>query len=1410
MLRRILSLILIYSFVLLPVQPALSGIAHSSAQTIVVCQTLSPTLVLNEQNMRGLFLDASTWDLAALSESIELENDLIKENIKSRYFNGHQILSISKEIFDSAIKVSKLFFEYAFPKAKKTIRNSIFLITVFAQILMPIFSFAGIGTYMAASNMLVTFDSDSGEVKMMTLSGKTFINYILGKDGKKTPLMLTPGYDEDSILNQFTAPSEAGSAIVNMNDDPRAAADPFTDYYKLTYTNKDIDPAIAAAILNSEETGLRAEPNIMHEVNAINNYFDPNIKPYDLENWGLLALKIPSAWDILNQYDSNVFPPVGAGIMDSGVWDYNSNLQGMVINPEQSYFDPNSDNPHGTIVAGVLKEAAPYSSVKIINAGGLPGGSGTTESILMAIKDLIDLAIENGLDKRLIANCSFGSDGLMENSILDAWKRAAELTNIFIGPAAGNIGTYFDQNNWGHYWEGPLFHPVSSININGQASDFSNYSQWIPYASGEDILGIFPDGHTEYVSGTSFSAPYRNGIVADIIINQAMVHGFYSVPFDHEEIASIIWNTGDIKINTVDRRQMLVVNAEQALKVAYPGVALIENEDRNIVVYNGRPIIGTARVYGGWEHFSSYTLQIKNFAEDEWTTINYSETPVTNGVLGTLDENIAEGWYALRLTVKNTEGQEFVCEGNIGVNRSLVPGWPQEMPGWVYSNILAQLNDSPDKEMFMLMSGKNSIVKDSQGNDVAGWENASETERPYGLTLTADFSKKDGTEGSDGIDELIVNEFPATITVMNATGTVKWSENICKAEYSYCLVQDMIVVDFDADKKPELAITAYVVDNEKNLWNLVQVFELGNNGMKEIYQTKVPEARYGSTVFLFAVEAGNNKKNLGIGISGNDGQSRTDNKYETKLSLVDITLGKEIASRNFIDKVIYKTPVSVDSDGDNKSEIFILGLDAEPLDRNEPTVAEVYGLTSDLKDSLPGFPVRLAGVQTPPIALATEPAAGRTMGDDKGWRIVFGMEGVYDKTNRLVIVPIDDPQSTMQIMTAPSVNNPLIITVDNTVGDNEQNNEDYMQTLVAVSVNRGIALYDLKTGKLERSIPYDDYPTAGVVAFNGQHGSILLSAGAGYHPVYKYTDYPAEMFLMEVKGLDGSKVKGWVQWGEVRGEGQTGLPQILPFDKNDEDREDDIDNSDDGQEDLDASDDNIDKDKDPEVKKPGSRRGGLGRSTDWLGRIEIKPIVSNEVTEPEKIEAEELKTMPEKLKNNKERDSNSKKAAESTVISDKKYPVASKVKPEEQKVEYALNISEKKADKAIEHTQDLSGIFNLLSVLSIAWVAVCIGGIGTVTVLTGLIVARLWERLNRSNKQAVEDTDTDVSSKSPNKTQAKKAIFMGFAQHKQGKNASKQTVSTDPDQHKYTVIPPALQVEKRDILFTSYAMERSI
>ena len=138
-----------------------------------------------------------------------------------------------------------------------------------------------------------------------------------------------------------------------------------------------------------------------------------------------------------------------------------------------------------------------------------------------------------------------------------------------------------------------------------------------------------------------------------------------------------------------------------------------------------------------------------------------------------------------------------------------------------------------------------------------------------------------------------------------------------------------------------------------------------------------------------------------------------------------------------------------------------LGLDTEPLAQNEPTVAEVYGLSSDLSNLLPGFPVRLEGIETPPIALATELAAGRTMGDDKAWRIIFGMEGLSDKKNQLIIVPIDNPQSTMSIMTSDSVNNPLIITVNN--NEDGQLDEGYMQTLVTVSVNRGIELYDLET-----------------------------------------------------------------------------------------------------------------------------------------------------------------------------------------------------------------------------------------------------------------------------------------------------------------------------------------------------------
>ncbi len=210
----------------------------------------------------------------------------------------------------------------------------------------------------------------------------------------------------------------------------------------------------------------------------------------------------------------------------------------VIVNSSSPPIDPATvphDFGHGTMVAGVVRRAAPGARImplKAFNANG--------EASLFDVVQAIYYAVDHGAK---VINMSF-SVGVFSPELLRAVNYAAR-KGVTCVASAGNDGRE------------TIVYPaalgnaigVASTNLRDYLSDFSNYGDDLVKvaAPGEDIITTYPGGGWALVSGTSFSAPWVCGAVAlfvdknhadqqplrtnyylsvDALIHSLPVHGF--------------------------------------------------------------------------------------------------------------------------------------------------------------------------------------------------------------------------------------------------------------------------------------------------------------------------------------------------------------------------------------------------------------------------------------------------------------------------------------------------------------------------------------------------------------------------------------------------------------------------------------------------------------------------------------------------------------------------------------------------------------------------------------------------------------------------------------------------------------------------------------------------------------------
>jgi subtilisin family serine protease len=412
-------------------------------------------------------------------------------------------------------------------------------------------------------------------------------------------------------------------------------------------------------------------------------------QPY-ADLWGLQAINAPAAWDTA-QGDGIVVAVIDTGVdynhpdLADNIWANPNEIAGNFFDDDGNGFtddfhgwnflnnsnDPLDDNGHGTHVAGTIA-AEGNNGIGVIGVAWhakimpLKGFDSSGTGFDFTLAPAIMYAANNGAD---VINASWDATSNIavfgnSQTIEEAIQYAASLGVVFVasaGNSSQDASNFFPANS-------PEAITVASSSPFGNFSFFSNFGSKIDItAPGEDILSLQAantfqgqpviDGYTR-MTGTSMAAAHVSGVVA-LILSQN--------PGYSPDIIRTILRGSATPVNFDPRFGPGNLNASAVLALQNPQTAKITAIVPGASPVDPITIQGTASGPG----FASYLLEYGQGSQPFfWTPFFNGFSPVTDGVLGTLDPNnlLSGGVYTIRLTAFNTAGIAFTAQSQFTVN----------------------------------------------------------------------------------------------------------------------------------------------------------------------------------------------------------------------------------------------------------------------------------------------------------------------------------------------------------------------------------------------------------------------------------------------------------------------------------------------------------------------------------------------------------------------------------------------------------------------------------------------------------------------------------------------------------------------------------------------------------------------
>ncbi len=165
---------------------------------------------------------------------------------------------------------------------------------------------------------------------------------------------------------------------------------------------------------------------------------------------------------------------------------------------------------HGTMVAGIIGQAAPYAGLVIVRVADHRGGS----SVWQLIKGLA-FAVNSGAE---VANISMGSLDQLEamSDVLD-WT---DERNLQVISPIGNDSTALARFPAGY----SKSICVTGVDAGDRKADFSNWNSTADQAApATGVVSAWWNGQMAIWSGTSFAAPLVTGAIADALRSRTVL-----------------------------------------------------------------------------------------------------------------------------------------------------------------------------------------------------------------------------------------------------------------------------------------------------------------------------------------------------------------------------------------------------------------------------------------------------------------------------------------------------------------------------------------------------------------------------------------------------------------------------------------------------------------------------------------------------------------------------------------------------------------------------------------------------------------------------------------------------------------------------------------------------------------------